>query len=68
MTTPQVVQNDPVKYPEDVPISDALRDILGQMLVKNPRERIPLTDMMRHPWVTMDGRFPLKVGSRLVGW
>jgi hypothetical protein len=37
-----------------------------QMLIKNPRERIPLTDMMRHPWVTMDGRFPLKV-SWLVG-
>eukprot|EP00798_Chlamydomonas_sp_ICE-L_P028505 gene28505-31662_t len=29
-----VVQNDPVRYPEDVCISDPLRDILGAMLVK----------------------------------
>ena len=30
----QVVQNDPVRYPDDVPISDGLRDIMGQMLIK----------------------------------
>ncbi len=30
----QVVQNDPVRYPDDVPISDALREIMGQMLIK----------------------------------
>jgi len=56
----QVVQNEPVRYPEEVPISDALRHLLGCMLVKNPRDRISLHDCMRHPWVTMGGRFPLK--------
>lgn len=30
----QVVQNDPVKYPPDVPISDALKDLLMRMLTK----------------------------------
>lgn len=30
----QVVQNEPVRYPEDVPISDALRHMLGAMLTK----------------------------------
>ena len=33
--------------------------------MQNPRERILLTDMMRHPWVTMDGRFPLKCHREL---
>lgn len=56
----QVVQSEPVRYPEDVPISDALRDLLQRMLVKNPRERIGLAELMRHPWVTMANHFPLK--------
>ena len=33
--------------------------------VQNPRERVPLADLMRHPWVTMDGRFPLKCHREL---
>lgn len=56
----QVVQNDPVKYPPDVPISDALKDLLMRMLTKNPRERITLSELMRHPWITCNQRFPLK--------
>lgn len=27
---------------------------------QNPRERITLQEVMKHPWATMDGRFPLK--------
>lgn len=30
----QVVQSEPVKYPEDVPISDHLKDLLHRMLIK----------------------------------
>jgi len=61
----QVVQNEPVKYPEDVPITDSLKDVLGCMLHKNPRERISLMELMKHPWVTMDGKFPLKSSREL---
>lgn len=32
----------------------------GHRVAQNPRERITLHDCMRHPWVTMGGRFPLK--------
>lgn len=56
----EVVQKEPVKYPEDVPISDSLKQVLGRMLTKSPKERISLQELMRHPWVTMDGRFPIK--------
>lgn len=56
----QVVQNEPVKYPEGVPISLSLKDLLQQLLTKNPRERISLYEVMKHPWVTKEGQFPLK--------
>ncbi len=134
----QVVQNEPVRYPADVPISDNLRDLLDRMLTKvrqpaarsarclhrhtgcalhtqaavrhraghtpsrarpsqhdpslrrqsssrladslprshaaacapcarasplapqNPRERITMQEVMRHPWVTVGNTAPLK--------
>ncbi|KXZ56467.1 hypothetical protein GPECTOR_1g418 [Gonium pectorale] len=56
----QVVQNEPVKYPPDVPISEELKDLLKGMLTKNPRERIAMSDLMKHDWVTMNKKFPLK--------
>ncbi|MEW5301799.1 MAG: hypothetical protein WDW36_004637 [Sanguina aurantia] len=56
----QVVQHDPVSYPPDVSISPALVQILEAMLVKNPRERITIPELIKHPWVTLDGKFPLK--------
>ncbi|PNW77250.1 hypothetical protein CHLRE_10g428650v5 [Chlamydomonas reinhardtii] len=56
----QVVQNEPVKYPPDVPITEELKDLLARMLTKNPRERIGMSELMRHPWLTMNNRFPLK--------
>lgn len=56
----QVVQREPVTFPAEVPISDSLKGLLMRMLTKNPRERITLAEMARHPWVTLDGRFPLK--------
>ncbi|MEW5317105.1 MAG: hypothetical protein WDW38_008433 [Sanguina aurantia] len=56
----QVVQHDPVSYPPDVPISPGLIQILEAMLVKNPRERITIPELIKHPWVTLDGKFPLK--------
>ncbi len=35
--------------------------------VQNPRNRISLPDIMRHPWVTMSGQFPLKSTRELKG-
>ncbi|GIL72516.1 hypothetical protein Vretimale_4302 [Volvox reticuliferus] len=56
----QVVQNEPVRYPPDVPISEELKDLLKGMLTKNPRERITMLELMKHDWVTMNKKFPLK--------
>jgi [calcium/calmodulin-dependent protein kinase] kinase len=38
----QVVQNEPVRYPEDVPISESLRNILDAMLMKVSRDWLVL--------------------------
>lgn len=35
----QVVQNEPVKYPPDVPITEELKDLLARMLTKVRRAR-----------------------------
>lgn len=35
--------------------------------VQNPRDRITLPEIMRHPWVTMSGHFPLKSTKDLKG-
>ncbi|KAK9823463.1 hypothetical protein WJX72_002919 [[Myrmecia] bisecta] len=56
----QIVQTEPVRFPSDVPVSDDLKDLLLWLLVKNPKERITLQRVMRHPWVTRQGAWPLR--------
>ncbi|CAK0783136.1 hypothetical protein CVIRNUC_006332 [Coccomyxa viridis] len=55
----QVVQTESLKFPEEPAVSDDLKDLLYQMLIKNPRERITLSRVMRHPWVTKRSAWPL---------
>lgn len=33
---------------------------LDRLPLQSPKERITLQEVMKHPWVTMDGKFPLK--------
>lgn len=54
----KVVQNEPLRFPEDTPISEDLRHLLTRMLEKDPRQRIVLKEVMAHPWVTDNGRLP----------
>ncbi|CAD7704676.1 unnamed protein product [Ostreobium quekettii] len=55
----QVVQNENVSFPENVHVSDSLKDLLNRLLTKNPKERITLLEVRHHPWVTGNGRYPL---------
>lgn len=32
-------------------VSPLASDLIGRLLVKNPRERLPLRDVLRHPWI-----------------
>ncbi len=50
----QVVQNEPVKYPPDVPISEELKDLLKGMLTKvslgfKSATNLPRREVVRRP-------------------
>ncbi|GAB1602603.1 calcium/calmodulin-dependent protein kinase kinase 1-like, partial, partial [Argonauta hians] len=53
------ILRDPVTFPEVPQIPDDLKDLILQMLDKNPESRITLPDVKIHPWVTKAGTEPL---------
>ncbi|XP_059827467.1 calcium/calmodulin-dependent protein kinase kinase 1 [Hypanus sabinus] len=53
------IRNRPVEFPERPEISEDLKDLLLQMLDKNPDTRITIPQIKVHPWVTKSGTDPL---------
>lgn len=53
----QSIQNDEPFYPDDLDAD--LKDLLQRMMEKDPQERITMTDIRTHPWVTKQGSAPL---------
>lgn len=51
--------NSPLKFPNDVHVSDSLKHLLQRMLDKDPATRIHLSTVMRHPWSTYNDELPL---------
>ncbi|KAJ3087888.1 hypothetical protein HK102_010069 [Quaeritorhiza haematococci] len=49
-----VISRQPIRFPEDKPISDDLRDLFLKILEKDPTKRITLEEMKLHPWITSD--------------
>ncbi|KAJ2953037.1 hypothetical protein O0L34_g7427 [Tuta absoluta] len=48
-----------LKYPEY--ISEPAKDLIGKLLVTNPEQRLPLAQVLQHPWITEnapDGTHP----------
>ncbi|XP_068629667.1 aurora kinase C-like [Battus philenor] len=39
-----------IKYPDF--ISKKAKDLMGKLLVINPEQRLPLTQILQHPWIT----------------
>lgn len=62
----QVVQHEPLRFPQHPQVSHELKDLLLRMLTKNPKERISLSRMMKHPWVTRRGSWPLRTVKEMV--
>lgn len=48
-----------LSIPDRSDISPELKDLLSQMLVKNPSDRIKLRDIKNHDWVTGYGLYPM---------
>ncbi|KAK9753902.1 Protein kinase domain [Popillia japonica] len=53
------IRHEEIQFPETPSISDELKDLIQKMLVKDPDERINLTEVKDHPWVSENGRMPL---------
>ncbi|KAF3427233.1 hypothetical protein E2986_13757, partial [Frieseomelitta varia] len=53
------IRNEPLKFPEKPVISKDLRDLISRMLNKNSLERITLSEIKEHIWLTNCGAEPL---------
>ncbi|XP_071510848.1 calcium/calmodulin-dependent protein kinase kinase 1-like, partial [Diadema antillarum] len=53
------IRTQPVTFPEDIEVSDEVKDLITRALEKDPQKRITLPDMKQHPWVTQHGEEPM---------
>ncbi|XP_010720104.1 calcium/calmodulin-dependent protein kinase kinase 1 isoform X1 [Meleagris gallopavo] len=53
------IKNKPVEFPEELQISDELKELILRMLDKNPETRITVPEIKVHPWLTKGGEEPL---------
>ena len=47
------------------PVNPQLKDLIKQILIKNPEDRITTQQIKDHPWVTKDGNWPMPVLERV---
>ena len=40
-------------------IISAAQDLVGKLLQPDPQQRVKLDEVMKHPWITKDGLYPL---------
>jgi serum/glucocorticoid-regulated kinase 2 len=46
------ILNQKLTYPPQLPLSPLIKDLLNQLLAKNPKKRIDSIDaILRHPWM-----------------
>nr|XP_034953885.1 calcium/calmodulin-dependent protein kinase kinase 2 isoform X2 [Zootoca vivipara] len=53
------IKSQMLEFPDQPDISDELKDLIMQMLDKNPESRITVPEIKVHPWVTKNGVEPL---------
>ncbi|KAJ8957933.1 hypothetical protein NQ318_001930 [Aromia moschata] len=53
------IRHQAVEFSEKPKISEDLKDLIRQTLVKDPNKRITLPEIKEHPWVTKNGVHPL---------
>jgi len=54
------IKNEDLKYPNTRIVDDSLKDLINNMLVKDPEKRITIREVKAHPWVTNNDEFPLE--------
>ncbi|KAK6636455.1 hypothetical protein RUM43_010116 [Polyplax serrata] len=53
------IQNEPIQFPSKPEVSEDLKDLIKNMLHKDPSQRLNLSEIKEHPWVTSYGKYPL---------
>ena len=56
----QKVQEEPIRFPSTPSVSPALVSVLEQMLAKDPKKRIAISELRKDSWVTCDGAYPMR--------
>ena len=57
----EAVQKAPLAQPQDAPASPQLRDLLDQLLAKDPTARPGLEQIAAHAWVSKGSAAPLAI-------
>ena len=55
-----VIRTQPVTFPNKPAVSAPLKDLILQMLRKDPAKRVTLPQVMNHPWTSHGHRLPLQ--------
>uniref|UniRef100_A0A8D0L8L5 Calcium/calmodulin dependent protein kinase kinase 2 n=1 Tax=Sphenodon punctatus TaxID=8508 RepID=A0A8D0L8L5_SPHPU len=53
------IKTQTLEFPDQPDISEELKDLITQMLDKNPESRVSVPEIKLHPWVTKNGAEPL---------
>jgi serine/threonine protein kinase len=51
----EIIVNGDFDYPSSLKesLSEESRDLINRMLVVNPRERISISEILKHPWIEL---------------
>ncbi|CAH1393517.1 unnamed protein product [Nezara viridula] len=55
----QKIRTENLEFPETPSISSELKHLIIQLLTKDPEQRISLSNIKKHPWMTKNGTFIL---------
>ncbi|KAG2491374.1 hypothetical protein HYH03_010371 [Edaphochlamys debaryana] len=55
----EAIQHGELEFPPETPASGELKDLLSQLLCKDPGGRLSLEEIPTHPWVTRGGALPV---------
>jgi serine/threonine protein kinase KIN1/2 len=47
----ELIINGRFDYPHQAQISNEARDLIERMLVVNPKDRISISEILKHPWI-----------------
>eukprot|EP00271_Cylindrocystis_brebissonii_P019844 TRINITY_DN627_c0_g1_i1.p1 TRINITY_DN627_c0_g1~~TRINITY_DN627_c0_g1_i1.p1 ORF type:complete len:288 (+),score=60.15 TRINITY_DN627_c0_g1_i1:505-1368(+) len=61
-TYKRIVQVD-LKFPSEPSVSAGAKDLISRLLVKDPKQRLPLSAVLAHPWILANAEFTPEMGA-----